>query len=251
MNEFENRIVSEVKQIAEKYEFRDMEPVKFSRKEIASSIEHTNLKPTATGEDIKRLCEEAMEYEFRSVCINPSHISLAKEFLEGSDVKIVTVIGFPLGATTTASKVFETENAIKLGADEIDMVINQGRLKSGNYETVLFDISKVVKCAGIKPVKVIFETCNLTKDEIIAACLICREAGCEYVKTSTGFSTRGATVEDVDLMKYCVGESLKVKAAGGVRDYEMACVMKSHGANLLGTSSGIAILNSEKSDEGY
>jgi len=251
MTEFESKVISKVEKICGEYSYSDIEKREYTNGEIAASIEHTNLKPTATSDDIKKLCEEAVENKFRSVCINPSFIPFAKDLLEGTDVKIVTVIGFPLGAMTTATKIFETENAIKLGADEIDMVLNQGKLKAKNYEAVLFDISKVVKSAGKKPVKVIFENCNLTKEEIIAACVICKEAGAAYVKTSTGFSTGGATLEDVDLMKFCVGEELKVKAAGGVRDFEMACKMKTHGADLLGTSSGITILNSGKSDEGY
>lgn len=209
--------------------------------EVNKYIEHTNLKPTATEEDILKLCEEAKEYNFRGVCVNPSFVPLVKSNLEGTDVKVVTVVGFPLGATSTESKAFEAKKAVEDGADEVDMVIHIGYLKSGDYDYVFEDISAVVNAAKV-PVKVIIETCYLTDEEKIAACLISKEAGAAFVKTSTGFGTHGAKVEDVSLMRWVVGKDLGVKASGGIRTYEDAINMIRAGANSLGTSSGISIV---------
>ncbi|MDN5324376.1 MAG: deoxyribose-phosphate aldolase [Thermosipho sp. (in: thermotogales)] len=209
--------------------------------EVNKYIEHTNLKPTATEEDILKLCEEAKEYNFRGVCVNPSFVPLVKSNLEGTDVKVVTVVGFPLGATSTESKAFEAKKAVEDGADEVDMVIHIGYLKSGDYDYVFEDISAVVNAAKV-PVKVIIETCYLTDEEKIAACLISKEAGAAFVKTSTGFGTYGAKVEDVSLMRWVVGKDLGVKASGGIRTYEDAINMIRAGANSLGTSSGISIV---------
>ncbi|MDK2885528.1 MAG: deoxyribose-phosphate aldolase [Thermosipho sp. (in: thermotogales)] len=209
--------------------------------EVNKYIEHTNLKPTATEEDILKLCEEAKEYNFRGVCVNPSFVPLVKSNLEGTDVKVVTVVGFPLGATSTESKAFEAKKAVEDGADEVDMVIHIGYLKSGDYDYVFEDISAVVNAAKV-PVKVIIETCYLTDEEKIAACLISKEAGAAFVKTSTGFGTHGAKVEDVSLMRWVVGKDLGVKASGGIRTYEDAINMIKAGANSLGTSSGISIV---------
>lgn len=242
VNEHINKILAKAKEIKEAFVFKEKEADAITIEEIASAIEHTELKPIATTDDIKKLCEEAKDYHFRSVCIHPSYIPTARDFLGDSPVKIVTVIGFPLGANTAIIKSKETENAIAIGVDEIDMVINQGRLKSESYENVFFEIHKVVKTAGNIPVKVIIEACNLTMEEKIIACLIAEEAGAKFVKTSTGFGKHGATLEDVSLMRYCVSNNIKVKAAGGIRDILTAKKMIANGADLLGTSSGVKIL---------
>ena len=212
-------------------------------------IDHTLLKADATQESIKELCRQAKEYDFMSVCINSSNIELAKEELKGTDVKICTVIGFPLGATTTESKVFETTDAIEKGADEVDMVLNIGALKSKNFDIVLRDISEVAKAAHNKGkiLKVILETCLLEKDEIIKACQLSKEAGADFVKTSTGFSTGGAKEEDVALMRKTVSERVKVKASGGIRDYKKSLEMIEKGADRLGVSAGVNIYKESKS----
>ncbi len=212
---------------------------------IKSMIDHTLLKPNASKEEISLLCEEAKKYEFVAVCVNPHYISLCKELLNGSDVKIATVVGFPLGANTKEVKAFETINAIKNGAQEIDMVINIAALKNKDYHVVMDDIKAVVDAAKDDAiVKVIIETCLLTDDEKKKACEISLEAGADFVKTSTGFSTGGATVEDVKLMKSIVGDKMEVKASGGIRDLETANKMIEAGATRLGTSSGIKIVES-------
>lgn len=212
---------------------------------IKSMIDHTLLKPDATKEDISLLCEEAKKYEFVAVCVNPYYISLCKELLNDSDVKIATVVGFPLGANTKEVKAFETIDAIKNGAQEIDMVINIAALKNKDYDVVMEDIKSVVDAAKDDAiVKVIIETCLLTDDEKKKACEISLEAGADFVKTSTGFSTGGATVEDVKLMKSIVGDRMEVKASGGIRDLETANKMIEAGATRLGTSSGIKIVES-------
>ena len=210
---------------------------------IASMIDHTLLKPDATGEMIDKLCAEAKKYEFAAVCVNPYYVSRAKELLKDTNIKVATVIGFPLGANTKEVKAFETEDAIKNGANEVDMVINIGALKSEEYDVVIDDIKSVVKVANGKAiVKVIIETCLLTEEEKIMACKLAKEAGADYVKTSTGFSTGGATVEDVKLMKEIVGDSLKIKASGGIRDYETAKAMIDAGASRIGASASIKIV---------
>ena len=219
---------------------------------IAKMIDHTLLKPESTKEQIVKLCEEAREHEFASVCVNPVWVKTAKEELEGSDVKVCTVIGFPLGASTSAVKAFETKDAIENGADEVDMVITMGHLKSGNDQEVEADIHAVVDAArGKALVKVIIETCLLTEEEKVRACEIAMRAGADFVKTSTGFSTGGATVPDVELMRKTVGEQAGVKAAGGIRDLQDLKDMYKAGANRIGASSGVKIMKGEQVEGGY
>ncbi len=209
---------------------------------ILGMIDHTILKPEAIKDMVEKLCKEAIEYKFAAVCVNPYYVRFCKDILKGSDVKVATVVGFPLGANTKEVKAFETADAINNGADEIDMVINIGALKVKDYKTVKEDIEAVVEAAKDKAiVKVIIETCLLTDEEKIKACELSMEAGADFVKTSTGFSTGGATVEDVKLMKSIVGDKLEVKASGGVRDLESAKKMVEAGATRLGTSSGVKI----------
>jgi deoxyribose-phosphate aldolase len=211
-------------------------------KNIPSMIDHTILKPEATRSMIEALCKEAREYNFAAVCVNPYHVRFCKELLKGSNVKVATVVGFPLGANTKELKAFETIDAINNGADEIDMVINVGALKDGELNIVKEDIRAVVEAAKDKAiVKVIIETCLLTDEEKRIACKLSMEAGAHFVKTSTGFNTGGATVSDVRLMKEVVGDKLEVKASGGVRDLNTAKEMIEAGATRLGTSSGIKI----------
>ncbi|BCP61737.1 deoxyribose-phosphate aldolase [Streptococcus suis] len=214
-------------------------------------IDHTILKPETTQEQVEKILSEAKEYDFASVCVNPTWVSLAAESLKDSDVKVCTVIGFPLGANTSAVKAFETKDAIANGADEIDMVINVGALKSGNDALVLDDIKAVVDASGDKLVKVIIETCLLTDDEKVRACQLSKEAGADYVKTSTGFSTGGATVADVALMRKTVGPDMGVKASGGARSYEDAIAFIEAGASRIGASSGVAIMNGAQADGDY
>ncbi|GFZ33401.1 deoxyribose-phosphate aldolase [Clostridium zeae] len=215
---------------------------------IAKYIDHTILKPQATVEEVKKLCMEAREYNFASVCVNGCHTKLVSNELAGSDVKTCVVVGFPLGAITKEAKGFETVDAIKNGADEIDMVINIGALKDKNYALVKEDIEAVVSAAkGKAIVKVIIETCLLTEEEKIKACEISKDAKADFVKTSTGFSTGGATAEDIALMRKTVGEDLGVKASGGVRDYKTAVDMINSGASRIGSSNSIAIVNESKS----
>ena len=201
-------------------------------------IDHTQLKPDATKDKIVTLCQEAREYDFASVCINPCWIPLAKELLEGSDVKVCTVIGFPLGAMSTAAKCLETATAVQDGAEEVDMVINIGKLKDGEDDYVRNEIKAIKEACSGRLLKVIIETCLLTDEEKVRACKLAKEAGADFVKTSTGFSTGGATVEDVALMRRTVGEDMGVKAAGGVRDKETFEAMIKAGATRIGTSSG-------------
>ncbi len=209
-------------------------------------IDHTLLKPEATTAQILSLCDEAKKYDFASVCVNPCHVALCKEALKGTTVKVCTVIGFPLGANTSSLKAFETKEAIENGAEEIDMVINVGALKDKNYDLVKKDIQAVYDAANGTLVKVIFENCLLTKEEIVKVCEICMKVGVAYVKTSTGFNKSGATFEDVKLMSDTVKGVCKVKAAGGVRNYDDALKMvKECGASRLGTSSGVAIVEGE------
>ena len=216
-------------------------------KTISQMIDHTILKPEATKKDIENLCKEAMEYKFAAVCVNPHFVSYCKDILKESDVKIATVIGFPLGANTKELKGFEALDSINNGADEIDMVINIGALKDKDYELVENDIKLVTDISKDKAiVKVIIETCLLTDEEKVKACELAMKAGADFVKTSTGFSTGGATVGDVKLMKSVVGENLEVKASGGVRDLATAKEMIEAGATRLGTSSGIKIVRDKK-----
>ncbi|MCQ9120213.1 deoxyribose-phosphate aldolase [Rodentibacter pneumotropicus] len=219
-------------------------------KTLAKYIDHTALTAEKNEQDILTLCDEAIKHGFYSVCINSGYIPLAKEKLAGSDVKICTVVGFPLGANLTSVKAFETQEAIKAGANEIDMVINVGWIKSNKWQAVKDDIQAVLNACNGVPLKVILETCLLTKDEIIKACEICKEIGVAFVKTSTGFSKGGATAEDVELMRKIVG-NIGVKASGGVRDTETALAMIKAGATRIGASASIAIIghtNDRQSD---
>ena len=209
---------------------------------IASYIDHTLLKPIATREDIKKLCEEAKEYNFASVCVNPCWVSYASKLLAGSAVKVCTVIGFPLGANDSSVKAFETKTAIEQGAGEVDMVINIGALKAADYETVKKDIEAVRKASAGKILKVIIETSYLTDEEKQKVCEICAACGVDFVKTSTGFSSNGATEHDVALMAKAAGEKVRVKASGGIRTREDALKMIKAGASRLGTSAGIKIV---------
>ena len=212
---------------------------------LAKYIDHTVLKPEATKDDVLRLCREAKEYGFCSVCVNSMYTALAAKELEGSGVKTCVVVGFPLGAMSTQAKAFETKEAAKDGADEIDMVIAVGALKEGNLDYVKADIRAVVESAGEAKVKVIIEACLLTDEEKVIACHLARSAGADFVKTSTGFSSGGATVEDVALMRRTVGEDMGVKAAGGIHTRKEALAMIDAGANRIGASAGIRIVTEE------
>ena len=212
---------------------------------INTIIDHTLLKPEASEDQIKKLCQEAIDYEFFSVCVNPTWIETAREALKGSPVKIATVIGFPLGANSLETKVFESKDALDKGAHEIDMVINIGALKSKNYDQVKNEIQAVKKAIGDHILKVIIETCLLTEEEKKKASQLVVEAGGDFVKTSTGFSTAGAQVEDVRLIRSVIRDKAKIKASGGIRDYEKARAMVEAGADRLGVSAGLAILEGE------
>ena len=216
-------------------------------KDIAQYIDHTVLKADAVIADIEEICKEAMEYNFKTVCIQPYWIPYAKEQLADSEIGITTVIGFPLGANTSEIKALEAKQALKDGATEVDMVINIGALKSEDYDTVLNDIKAVVDAvAGEAVVKVIIETALLTKSEKVRASELAKKAGADFVKTSTGFSTGGATIEDIKLMRATVGPDMGVKASGGVRDYADAVAMIEAGATRIGASSGITIVEGSK-----
>ncbi|MFD0696465.1 deoxyribose-phosphate aldolase [Paenibacillus sp. GCM10027628] len=220
-------------------------------KDIAQIIDHTLLKPEATRDEIVKICGEAKQYGFATVCVNPSWVPLAAKELAGSNVGITTVIGFPLGATTTFAKMAEARDAIANGATEIDMVLHIGALKTGDLSTVQKDIEGVVQAAGGQVVvKVILETGLLTDEEKVKACTICKQAGADFVKTSTGFGHGGATVEDIALMRKTVGPDMGVKASGGVRDLETARKIVAAGATRIGASSSIAIVTGGKG-EGY
>ena len=205
-------------------------------------IDHTILKATASSADVQKLCEEAKEHEFYSVCVNGCYVADAKHLLQGTDVKVAAVVGFPLGAMTTAAKVFEARDAVENGASEIDMVINVAKLKDGEFEFVENEIRQIKEAIGDNVLKVIIETCYLTDEEKVKACELSLVAKADFVKTSTGFGTGGATYEDVKLMKSVVGDNAKVKASGGVRDKETAQKYIDLGADRLGTSSGIEIV---------
>ncbi|MGX1901279.1 deoxyribose-phosphate aldolase [Thermolongibacillus altinsuensis] len=221
-------------------------------KSIAQMIDHTLLKPEAKKEQIEKLVEEAKKFEFASVCVNPVWVKLVAEKLKGTSVKVCTVIGFPLGATTPEVKAFETKQAIEHGAQEVDMVINIGALKSGDDELVERDIRAVVEAAKGKALtKVIIETALLTNEEKVRACEMAVRAGADYVKTSTGFASGGATVEDVALMRKTVGPNVGVKASGGVRSAADAQAMIEAGATRIGTSSGPAIVQGKTSEANY
>lgn len=205
-------------------------------------IDHTLLKPDASIEAIEKLCKEALEYDFASVCVNPAFVPLAAKMLKGSDVKVCTVIGFPLGATLPSVKVFETAEAVKEGADEIDMVINISQLKAGNDAYVYQEIKDIKKACNGHLLKVIIETCLLTDEEKVKACELSVKAGADFVKTSTGFSTGGATAEDIALMRKTVGPELGVKASGGVKTHEQLLKMVEAGATRIGSSNGKEII---------
>lgn len=223
--------------------------------DLAGMIDHTMLKPDATVSEIQKLCAEAKKYGFASVCINPGYVPLCAKLLQGTEVKVCTVIGFPLGATSTASKAFETEQAIRDGAQEVDMVINVGMLKSGDYEYIESDIFAVVSTARRYRVlsKVILETGFLNDEEKIQACVLCKRAGADFVKTSTGFGKGGATAGDIALMRRIVGSAMGVKASGGVRSREDALTMVASGADRIGASASVKIVLGEPAEatKGY
>ncbi len=214
-------------------------------------IDHTLLKPTSTDADVIEICSQAREYSFASVCINPSYVPLAARELAGTNVKVCTVIGFPLGSTSTETKAFETRDCVAKGAHEIDMVINIGKLKAGDFQYVCDDIRAVVHASQGRLVKVIIETSMLTDDEKVSACILSKAAGASYVKTSTGFGGGGAEPEDVALMRRTVGEALGVKASGGIRDCSDADAMIAAGATRLGASASVAIVSGKKGTSSY
>lgn len=210
--------------------------------EINRYIDHTKLNPDATEKDIEKLIDEAKKYNFKSVCVNPCWVKFAAQNLKNTETSICTVIGFPLGANSTETKIFETENAIKNGADEIDMVINIGKLKEKNFSYVEEEIKAIKKVCNDKILKVIIETCLLTDEEKISACKIIMNAGADFVKTSTGFSTGGAKASDIKLLKSVVQDKIKIKASGGIRTNEKALEMIKEGANRIGASAGAKLL---------
>ncbi|MBC2845443.1 deoxyribose-phosphate aldolase [Winogradskyella flava] len=219
--------------------------------ELNRYIDHTLLSATATEADILKLCEEALKYNFYSVCVNSSYVNIAKQALGRSEVKICTVVGFPLGGMSTEAKIFEAKKAIEQGASEIDMVMNIGRLKSKNHLAVLKDISDVKRAIGLTPLKVILEISELSKNEIVKACEICIDAKADFVKTSTGFSKSGATLTAVKIMKKSVRDQLKIKASGGIRDAETALKYIDVGVDRIGASSGVAMMNDQTSFSTY
>lgn len=214
-------------------------------------IDHTLLSASATEADILQLCEEALKYKFYSVCVNSGYVHIAKQALGRSDVKICTVVGFPLGAMSTEAKIFEAKKAIEHGASEIDMVMNIGRLKSQNHVAVLKDISNVKRAIGLIPLKVILEISELSKNEIVKACEICIDARADFVKTSTGFSKSGATLTAVKIMKKSVKNQLKIKASGGIRDAETAYKYIDIGVHRIGCSAGVTMMHNETAHSVY
>jgi len=219
--------------------------------ELNRFIDHTLLKPTASIQEIINLCNEAKEHNFFSVCVNSCYVKLAKKELKNSEVKVCSVVGFPLGAMSGKAKVFEAKRAIKDGADEIDMVINVGLLKSKKYRKVAREIRSVKRIMPKKVLKVILETCYLSEEEIIKASELALSAKADFIKTSTGFGTRGASVEDVKLMKTVAGDKMKIKASGGIKDFKTAQEYIALGVSRLGTSSGIAIVSGTESKADY
>ncbi|MGK5086048.1 deoxyribose-phosphate aldolase [Bdellovibrionota bacterium FG-2] len=215
---------------------------------LAQKIDHTLLKPDATKEEIKRICEEARQYHFATVCVNSVYIALVAELLKGSSTKPIAVVGFPLGAAATATKAFEAREAVRVGAQEIDMVLNIGALKGRDYALVLEDIRQVVEVSKPHGVKVILETSSLTEDEKIIGCALSKAAGAAFVKTSTGFASGGATAEDIALMRRIVGPEMGVKASGGIRTYEDATKMIAAGASRVGASASVAIVTRTATD---
>ncbi|MEN8886509.1 MAG: deoxyribose-phosphate aldolase [Winogradskyella sp.] len=219
--------------------------------ELNRYIDHTLLSAAATESDILRLCEEALKYNFYSVCVNSNYVALAKQALGQSQVKVCTVISFPLGAMSTEAKIYEAKKAIEQGATEIDMVMNIGRLKSKNHVAVLKDISNVKRAIGLIPLKVILEISELSKNEIVKACEICIDAKADFVKTSTGFSKSGATLTAVKIMKKTVKNKLKIKASGGIKDVETALKYIETGVHRIGTSSGVTMMLNQTSESIY
>lgn len=219
--------------------------------DLAGYIDHTLLKANATEQEVAQLCAEARQYGFASVCVNTGYVELCAGLLAGSGVKVCCVVGFPLGAMTSESKAFETRDAVGRGADEIDMVINVGKLVSGLYDYVYDDIRAVVRAAAGQPVKVILETGMLNDDQKIAGCVLAKAAGAAFVKTSTGFGPGGATAEDISLMRRIVGEQMGVKASGGIRDCATAHQMVNSGASRLGASASVGIVRGEAGKKGY
>lgn len=216
---------------------------------LASYIDHTLLKADATKHQIQQLCKEALKYQFATVCVNSTWISDVKALLDGSSVGITTVVGFPLGASLSEVKAFEAKQAISCGATEVDMVINIGFLKNRQLAELEADIKAVVTACEEVPVKAIVETCLLTDEEIVLACQIAVKAGAKFVKTSTGFSTGGATLDDIKLMRQTVGEHIGVKASGGVRDTQSALALIAAGANRLGASASVAIVEGQQTEQ--
>lgn len=223
----------------------------YDKKYIASLIDHTLLKPNATRNDIMKLCEEAKKYEFWSVCVNPCFVKFCKELLRGTNVRVCTVIGFPLGATTTSVKAYEAKEAISDGVDEIDMVININAMKSSEYDFVFKDILAVREATKGKVLKVIIETAYLTKEEKIKVCELAKKANVDFVKTSTGFAPSGATVEDVALMRSIVGDKIGVKASGGIKTLKDVVNMLQAGANRIGASASVNIIEGKESTTEY
>lgn len=220
-------------------------------KSIASYIDHTLLKPDATQADLQKVCEEARKWHFATVCVNSANIAFVAKELDGSGVKPIAVVGFPLGASVATAKAFEAEQAVRSGAREIDMVINIGALKSQDYATVLEDIRQVVEASKPWPVKVILETGSLNEDQKIVGCALSKAGGAAFVKTSTGFGPGGATVEDIALMRRIVGDKMGVKASGGIRTREDAEAMIKAGANRIGASASVAIVTGKKGNSSY
>lgn len=217
---------------------------------LGQFIDHTLLKADATAKDIEKLCAEAREHKFAAVCVNGSRVELARHLLEDTDVKVATVVGFPLGAMEADAKRYETEVATEAGAQEIDVVLNIGRLKEGDDRYVLRELRDVAEAAEERTVKVIIETCLLTRDEKLRACHLILDSGAHFVKTSTGFSSGGATLDDVKLLREAVGPKFGVKASGGIRDYAAAVAMIEAGATRLGTSNGVAIVRGSSASAG-
>jgi deoxyribose-phosphate aldolase len=220
-----------------------MKSVSLTPRQLAAYIDHTLLRADATAADIKQLCAEAREYSFYCVCVNGSWVEGVRHLLDGSKIKVAAVAGFPLGAMSTEVKCFETKTAIADGAHEIDVVLNIGRLKQGDDRYVLHELREVVKAAAYRTVKVILETCLLTQDEKIRGCRLVVDSGAQFVKTSTGLSSGGATVADIALMRKTVGPEFGIKAAGGIRDADTALAMIEAGATRIGTSAGVAIIS--------
>jgi deoxyribose-phosphate aldolase len=229
----------------------DFSPLLVKPKSIASFIDHTLLKPEATKKDIRILCEEALEHQFFAVCVNSSMISVCREILKTTKVKIASVVGFPLGACESSVKSYETTRAFNLGANEVDMVLNIGALKAGEFDFVQKEILAVVRAAEGNIVKVILETSMLTSDEKIKACELSVDAGAHFVKTSTGFGGGGATLADIQLMKKTVGIKAAIKASGGIKNLEFALSLIDAGATRLGTSSGVLLVNGQDAKSGY